>query len=218
MSSSAGVRVARLALRMAGRAGLRGLVVAAVGRFVLRRLHRGAVEKAAAELEARAHERLPAPVARAVSSLPPGLRHAGGSALVAGRTARGAVHGGRRAGRALATGREVATTIRRPLGPDSPAAAVMARIQAETDASTRRLRSRYLAATGDPDGATDALLDVRRPAVDAEPAPAPHDTEPAPDPHDAVAPPVTRGRRRTRRPAPVSRRHKTYRPPRKPWD
>lgn len=212
MSGSAGVRMARLALRMAGRAGLRGLLVAAVGRFVLRRLHRGAVEKAAAELEARAHERLPAPMARAVSSLPPGLRHAGGSALVAGRTARGAVHGGRRAGRALATGRDVATTIRRPLGPDSPAAAVLARIQAETDASTRRLRSRYLAASGDYDGATDALLDLRRPDFDAEPV------EPAPDPHDTVAPPVTPGRRRPRRPAPVSSRRKTYRPPRKPWD
>ncbi len=205
------VRVARLGLRMAGRAGLRWLLVAAVGRFVVGRLRRSAVDKAAAELEAKAHERLPAPVARAVSSLPPVVRQAGGSAVVAGRTARGAVQGGRRAGRALGAGREAAATIRRPLRPGSPAAEMVARIQAETELSTRLLRSRYLAATGDPDGATDALLDTRQPALDPDPAA-------GPDPHDAVAPPVTRDRRRPRRPAPSPRRHKSYRPPRKPWD
>lgn len=205
------VRVARMALRMAGRAGLRWLLVAAVGRFVVARLRRSAVEKAAAELEAKAHERLPAPVARAVSSLPPAVRHAGGSAVVAGRTARGAMEGGRRAGRALGAGREAVATIRRPLRPGSPAADLVARVQAETELSSRLLRSRYLAATGDPDGATDALLDARHPVV----AP---DVVDEPSPHDAVDPPVPRGRRRPRRPAPSPRRHKGYRPPRKPWD
>lgn len=212
MSGSVTVRVARLALRMAARAGLRWLLVAAAGRFVLRRLRRSAVDKAAAELEAKAHERLPAPVARAVSSLPPVVRQAGGSAVVAGRTARGAVQGGRRAGRALGAGREAAATIRRPLRPGSPAAELVARIQTETELSTRLLRSRYLAATGDADGATDALLDVRQPAaVDPE-------VIAEADPHDAVAPPVARGRRRPRRPAPSPRRNRSYRPPRKPWD
>jgi len=205
------VRLARLALRMAGRAGLRWLAVAAIGRLVLGRLRRSAVEKAAAELEAKAHERLPAPVARAVSSLPPAVRQAGGSAVVAGRTARGAVQGGRRAGRALGAGREAAATVRHPLRPGGPAAELMARVQAETELSTRLLRSRYLAATGDPDGATDALLDTRQSGLGP--------VEPAePDPHDAVAPPVARGRRRPRRPAPSPRRHRSYRPPRKPWD
>ncbi|MEZ5408769.1 MAG: hypothetical protein R2761_12140 [Acidimicrobiales bacterium] len=201
--------MARLALRMAGRAGLRWLVVAAAGRFVLRRLRRSAVDRAAAELEAKAHERLPAPVARAVSSLPPAVRQAGGSAVVAGRTARGAMQGGRRAGRALGAGREAVATIRRPLRPGGPGAELAARIQAETDVNTRLLRSRYLAATGDAEGATDALLDTRQqPAVELV----------EPDPHDAVDPPVARGRRRPRRPAPSPRRHRSYRPPRKPWD
>lgn len=215
MSGSMTVRVARLGLRMAGRAGLRWLLVAAVGRFVVGRLRRSAVDKAAAELEAKAHERLPAPMARAVSSLPPAVRQAGGSAVVAGRTARGAVQSGRRAGRALGAGREAVATIRRPLRPGSPAAEMVARIQAETELSTRLLRSRYLAATGDPDGATDALLDIRQPALDPALDP---DVVGEPDPHDAVAPPVARGRRRPRRPAPSPRRHKSYRPPRKPWD
>lgn len=209
--SSVTVRIARLALRMAGRAGLRWLLVATAGRFVLSRLRRSAVDRAAAELEARAHERLPAPVARAVSSLPPAVRQAGGSAVVAGRTARGAVQGGRRAGRALGSAREMAATIRRPLRPGSPAAELVARIQSETELSTRLLRSRYLAATGDPDAATDALLDIRQPALDP-------DVVGEPDLHDAVAPPVARGRRRPRRPAPSPRRHRSYRPPRKPWD
>lgn len=206
------VRVARLALRMAGRAGLRWLLVAAVGRFVVGRLRRSAVDKAAAELEAKAHERLPAPMARAVSSLPPAVRQAGGSAVVAGRTARGAVEGGRRAGRALGAGREAVSTIRHPLRAGGPAAELVARVQAETELSTRLLRSRYLAATGDPDGATDALLDLRQPVVDPDVV-----DEPS-SPHDAVNPPVARGRRRPRRPAPSPRRHKSYRPPRKPWD
>ena len=205
------VRVARLALRMAGRAGLRWLVVAAIGRLVLGRLRRSAVDKAAAELEAKAHERLPAPVARAVSSLPPSVRQAGGSAVVAGRTARGAMQGGRKAGRALGAGREAVATIRRPLRPGSPAAELAARIQAETELSTRLFRSRYLAATGDSEAATDALLDTRSPVARSG-------LGPEPDPHDAVAPPVARGRRRPRPPAPSPLRNKSYHPPRKPWD
>ena len=152
--------VARTALRLASRAGLRWIVVAASARFVLRRLRRGAVERAAAELEARAHEKLPAPAARAVSALPPGIRHAGGSAVVATRTARRAVSSGRRATRATRDHRNQVTSR------VAAARDTLHRIRHETDASSRRLRSRYLGAAVGADAATDALLDFRDPGLE----------------------------------------------------
>jgi hypothetical protein len=210
--------LARMALRLAVRAGWRWLVLAAGARFVLRRLSRRAVERATAELEASAHNRLPVPVARAVSSLPPGVRSAGGTALVAGRTARTAFTRGRQA-------RRVTQTRHRQLQARwASARATLDRMQDETDASTRRLRSRYLGAAVGPSAAVDALVDrvgSSRPLVE-DPllgGPDPFHGDPV-DPHAAVAPPVSPGRRRGRRApgAPANRPRRTYRPPPKPWD
>lgn len=194
--------LARVARRLARRGGLRWLALAALGRYVLRHLRRSAVERAAAELEARAHQRLPAPMARAVSALPPEIRNVGGSAVVATRAARRTVSGGRRAGRLTRDGRAQVVASW-----DSARGAVD-RLRSETDDSTRRLRSRYLAATVGPEAATDALLDVA----------AHHRAEI--DPLSAVVGPVRPGRWRARpraRSGP-DRPSRTYRPPPKPWE
>ena len=194
--------LARVALRLARRGGLRWLVAAALGRLVLRHLSHSAVERAAAELEAKAHQRLPAPMARALSALPPEVRNVGGSALVATRAARRTVSGGRRAGRLTRDGRaQVTARVDSAWG-------VVGRLRAERDDSARRLRSRYLAATVGPDAATDALLDVASP------------DRVLADPHLGVAEPVRPGRRRARprRRSGPDRPSRSYRPPPKPWD
>lgn len=221
--------LARVGLRLASLVGLRWMVVAALGRFVVRRLSRSAVERAAADLEARARDRLPAPAARAVAALPPPVLHAGGSAVVATRAARSALAGGRRAHRVTRRGRD---RVGAGVG---AARGGWARIQGETDATARSLRSRLIRATLGPTAATDALLDRHRVGSGADEVDLVDAADPAPvkavdvvdrhpggtdDPHDRVASPVTPGRRRARpalpsRPDRASRR---YQVPPKPWD
>lgn len=191
--------------RLLSRLGLRWVILGAISRFVARRFGRSTVERAGRDLEERAQERLPAPVAKVVSNLPPEVLNAGGSAVVAGRAARGAVHTTRRASQ-LATG-----GTRRAAAGFGAARSALDQVRDESDASGRRLRARYLDATIGPGAATDALLD-RRPAAIEE-----LDLD---SPHDEVPQPVTKGRmRRRRRPLPtVNRMRRGYRPEPKAWD
>ncbi len=191
--------------RLLSRLGLRWVVIGAISRFVARRFGRATVERAGRDLEERAQERLPAPVAKAVSNLPPEVLNAGGSAVVAGRAARGAVHTTRRASR-LATG-----STRRAASSLGAARSALDQVRDERDASGRRLRARYLEATVGPGAATDALLD-RRP-TDAE-------EFGLDSPHDEVPQPIAGGRmrRRRRQPTTVNRMRRGYRPEPKAWD
>ena len=201
------------------------MIVSAVGRFLIRRFGRSTIEQAGRDLEHATRQRLPAPVARVVPALPPEVVQLGGSALVAGRAAKGAVATTRRAGR-LATGATNRTTA--GIGAVSSAVGrgrnlaggARAQLGDEVERSRRRLRADYLAATVGPDAATDALLDVRPDGLDLE-----HESdqlqpgEPA-DPHGSVPDPVAPGRYRRRRrpPALVGRMRRGYRPPARPWD
>ncbi|MEM9132043.1 MAG: hypothetical protein AAGE88_06865 [Actinomycetota bacterium] len=207
-------------IRLVGRLGLRWLILNALARWVLRRFGRSRVEAAVEELEQRAAEKLPAPVADAVSRLPVEAKQVGGSAVVATRAARSAAVGSRRVA-SVATG-----TSRRVASVPTAARDVVDRVRVQTEASRRRLRHQYLAETVGPDAATDALLDVR-----TEPPPSSRygggdETTfgaaggPLDDPHDHVPDPVRRGRRRFRRrpTRPVARMRRSYRPPDKPWD
>ncbi len=211
--------LARIALRLAARVGLRWMVVAALARIVIRGLSRGALARATAEIEATAHQRLPAPVARAVSALPPEVRNAGASVVLAGRAARTAVSSGRRATR-MTRARTAQVTAGFGV-----ARQTLNRIQAETDASARRLRARYLRATAGSDASTDSLLDARTLGAGLDDARA-GDVESvvdgivSGDPHQGVAGPISPGRRRARprRAQPVNRPRRGYRPPPKAWD
>lgn len=197
--------------RRLGRFGLRWLVLRAAVRFVGRRFGRATIERAALDLEAVARERLPAPVARAVSALPPEARTASGSAVVAGRAARGAYTATRRAGRAATIGtRRLTATVE---GARAAPARFREQLRTETEASERELRARYIEASFGAAAATDSLLDVRsRSGLDRSAAD--H------DPHVDVPPPVPVGRRRfrPRLPRAVNRVRRTYRQPAKPWD
>ena len=222
--------------RLLSRLGLRWLVISAIGRYVVRRLGQATVEQAGRDLQATAEDRLPAPLDRAVSSLPPEAVQLGGTAVVAGRAARGAVVTTRRAGRVAsgATRRGAAGIgAARSIAERSRAAIddVRDQLATETDSSRRRLRARYLGATVGPSAATDALLDARVTGAtdhdrieddDRHPTDAINavDTIGDTDPHDRVPEPVTPGRRRRRRtrPALIDRVQRTYRPPSKPWD
>jgi hypothetical protein len=193
----------RLSVRLSLRGGLRWVVVAAAARFVVRRLSRGAVERATAELEARAHQRLPAPVARAVSALPPEVRTAGGSAVVAARAARRTLSGGRAVTRAGRSGTAQVLAVR--FGVRNR----WGELHDGTDEAARQLRARYLRWSDGPDAATDSLLDLRS-ETGGEPV----------EPHDVVPGPILRGRRRAHR-RPVTRPDRpsrTYRRPARPWD
>ncbi len=203
----------RFVLRLANRLGLRWLIASAIGRYVIRRYGRTTVERAGRDLEASARQRLPAPVADRIPALPAEAVQLGGSAVVAGRAARGAVATTRRAGRLageasartserMGVARAIVTRGRRPID------RARHELRHEVDSSRRRLQADYLDHTVGPDAATDALLDGR-----AEPAG-------RREPHTAVPDPVAEGRRRTqRRTHPVvDRMRRSYRPPRKPWE
>ena len=193
----------RWLIRLLSRLGLRWLVIGVVARFVARKFGRRTVERAADELEAKANQVLPAPVARAVSALPVEVRHVGGSALVAGRAARTAVNTSRRAGRfATSTSRRVVSGV-------GAARAAVRTVKEETDASTRQLRARYLEATVSREAATNSMLSTRA-----------LDSRSLDDPHDLVPGPVPAGRMRSRRrPSQVVHRiRRSYRPTPKAWE
>lgn len=200
-------------IRLAMRLGLRWLILSALVQWIIRRFGRRKVDEATVELDELAAERLPAPVARAVTALPPEAKNVGGSAVVAARAARSAATTSRRAARI--TGR----ASRRVSAVPASARGLVDRVRHETDASRRRLRSQYLAEMVGPDAATDALLDVRTgpPAADVA---AQDDPEWVDDPHEWLPDPVPDGRRRFRnRPPPlVQRVRRCYRPVPKPWD
>ena len=188
--------------RRAARSGLRWLVVSAGVRFAARRVGRHQVARARDDLTARANDRLPAPVARAVTALPDAVLDAGGTAVVAGRTARRAAVVSGRAGRLA---RRTSGRVGRQVG---AARHLVDDVRRESEATRRLLWSDYLDVTRGPDAATDALLDVRSTGVDDV------------DPHEQVPPPIPAGRLRARRrPTPaVNRVTRRYRPPLKPWD
>lgn len=206
--------LARLAIRL----GLRWVVAGAVARLVARRFTRSTISAATEELDQRA-QNLPAPVARAVSALPPEARQMGGTALAAGRAARTAASTSRRAGtmarRASRWGWGAAATVR---GTAGSVRGGVDRVRHESEASRRRLRAQYLSATLGPEAGTDALLDIR-----TEPDPPPMSVDDDgldPSLHDEVPGPVRPGRRRrVAVPAtPVNRRRRSYRPQPRPWD
>lgn len=97
--------------RLANRFGLRWLIASVIGRYLARRYGRATVERAGRELEANTRQRLPAPVVDRLPPLPPQAVQLGGSAVVAGRAARGAVATTRRA---RARWKPVAPTEPRP--------------------------------------------------------------------------------------------------------
>ncbi len=197
----------RLVIRLLSRLGLRWLIIGGATRMVARRFGRNSVQRATEDLEAKA-ENLPAPVARVVRALPVEARQVGGSAVVAGRAARSAIGTTRRVGYLART------TSRRAASSVGAARAAVDSVKVETEASGRRLRARYLAATVGPNAATDSLLDIRTSPVEPDPS------DPSNDPHDQVPDPVARGRLRSRRQAVpiVGRMRRAYRPSPKPWD
>lgn len=192
-------------LRFLTRLGLRWVVAGAVARYLARRFGRTTVERATEELEVKAQERLPAPLANLVTALPPEAKQIGGSAVVAGRAARGAVNTSRRVG-------EVATSAsRRASAGAGSVRGVLDGVREETESSRRRLQARYLGAQFGADAATDSLLDLR-----SQPEP----RGPDDDLHQRVPSSVASGRRRAIRQTPrvVQRVRRTYRPVRKPWE
>lgn len=192
-------------IRLLTRLGLRWVVAGAVVRYLARRFGRTTVERATEELELKAQERLPAPLSNLVTALPPEAKQIGGSAVVAGRAARGAVNTSRRMG-------EVATsTSRRASAGAGSVRSILDGVRVETESSRRRLIARYLGAQFGRDAATDALLDLRDgPGADG----------PEHDLHEKVPPSVASGRRRALRPKrqSVDRVRRTYRPISKPWE
>ncbi|MCP3987642.1 MAG: hypothetical protein GY724_01090 [Actinomycetia bacterium] len=210
--------VIRFSIRLLSRLGLRWLIIGGAARMVARRLGRSTVQRATEELEAKA-ENLPAPVARAVRALPAEARQVGGSAVVAGRAARSALGTTRRASQLART------TSKRAASSAGAARVAVDSVKAETEASGRRLRARYLAATVGPNAATDSLLDVRTSPFESDSPSRDLDLDSQSpqsqyEPHDRVPGPVGRGRLRSRRRAApvVGRMGRTYRPSPKPWD
>lgn len=197
--------------RLLGRLGLRWMVLGSLARYAARRFGRSTIDRATDDLEARARERLPAPVADLVSSLPVEAKRAGGSAIVAGRAARTAVTTSRRAGQVATVG------TRRAVAGAGAFRTVATRLRDESDASARHLRARYLAATEGRDAATDSLLDLRPAELSGGLSAG---DESADDPHVGVPDPVLSGRRRSRRRSKptVDRMRRGYRPALKPWD
>ncbi|MEM7271583.1 MAG: hypothetical protein AAF547_00760 [Actinomycetota bacterium] len=179
---------------------LRWVAAGAAVRFLVRKTTARQVEQAAADLE----ERLPQPVRRALEVVPDGAMWAGGSAVVAGRTARRVAVGTRTVGRVGVEGtRRVNDGVARirNLGDD---------VGREVEIARRQLTSRYLEATDGPTAADDTLLDLRRDRrADAE------------DELPTVRPATRRGRwraERRRRSAGVARVQRSYRPASRPWD
>ncbi len=198
---------------------LRWFAVGAVARYVLRRSTSRSVDRAAAEIE----ERLPAPVRSALAAVPADAIRAGGSAVVAGRTARRFATGSRRMTR-LATdgGRRVSDGVHR-------VRSIGDEIGHEAEQKRRELRAQYLRATRGNAAADDAMLDLRGDGPDGR-----NDEGYGPDDRrsdggswlDADEPPrvrepIRQGRWRAGKSLgspPVSRVQRSYRPTSRPWD
>lgn len=202
------------------------VAMASLARTVLRRGATRQVDEASADLE----QRLPEPVRTALTRLPGDPVRLGGSAVVAGRSARQVAVGAGRVSRAADGGRR-----RLVRGADRAATAfdgrprparsgrdladrLGAEVRAETDASARDLRSRMLLASRGQAAADDALLDARSMTAEA----ASGTMAAGGDGWRSGTPPeVRRGRwRAPRRRAKeqVARVQRTYQQPRRSWD
>lgn len=182
---------------------LRWFALGTIVRFALRRLTTRSVDKATADFE----ERLPTPVRKAMEIIPADAARAGGSAVVAGRTARRMATGTKRASQAVGDRRQrIAEGMGRlrSIGDD---------IATEAESRRRELKADYLRATEGNGAADDVLLDLR-----------PEDTSISTDSVDELpelSDPVRGGRWRADRrlgQATVNRVQRSYRPRSKPWD
>lgn len=201
--------------RLAGRR-LGWLAVGSAARVVLKRGASDRVDRAATELG----DRLPPTVRAAVETLPGDPLRVGGTAVVAGRSARQAAAGAAEVSRVAGAGRRrvvdgvtvVSGAIDARPRPVRAGRMLSDRfgqeVADESERAERRLRSRLLRHLGDDTAADDALLDLR-------PGPADEPWNPPETP-----PPVQTGRLRRRRPVepPVDRVQRTYQRPRRPWD
>ncbi|MEM7341983.1 MAG: hypothetical protein AAF467_25295 [Actinomycetota bacterium] len=207
-------------IRFVFRSGLRWFILTLLGRVVARWVGARTVARATTELEARAERHLPESVARTVVALPDEAKQAAGTALVAGRAARTAARTSSRVVKGTAgASRQVARAVSSTGGGLSQARHlvddVRDQVRAETEASSRRLKAQYLGTMVGPEAEFDAMLDRRfDPDVDGDAGLSVDDL------HEAVPEPVSRGRRRARKPllGRPQRRSRRYQPPTKPWD
>lgn len=195
---------------------LRWFVVGGVARFVLRRTAARSVDQATADIEAK----LPAPVRKALQVVPADAVRAGGSAVVAGRTAKQVAVTTHRVTKATSDrGRRLSDGVNR-------FRTIGAEIGLEADSKRRELKAEYLRVTEGNGAADDALLDVRAgrrrgslSGADTSGHPFVED-----DPDDdlpKIDPPVRTGRWRAEkrlRAGAVARVQRSYRPLTRPWD
>lgn len=186
------------------------LAVGAGVKYVARTGVGRSVDEAAAKIE----DRLPAPVAKAANALPGDIVKAGGAAVVSARAARHSARAAKTGGLLAAKVTKAGVHLGSQAGSLRPGPAVADRIRAvrgsiseQADADQRELRADFLRYSGDEEGATNALLDLRDERSDG----------PLPEVPDAIA----SGRRRfvaSRRPPVIDRVQRSYRRPSKPWD
>ena len=200
---------------------LRWFAIGTLSRYLLRRSTSRSFARSVDDATAEIEQRLPDPVLRLLGAVPADATRAGGSALVAARTARRVASGSRRAGRFVAVGGRRAT--------DGVARirSIGSEIGYEAEARRRELRAEYLRVTRGNAAADDALIDVR---PDVRPAPlGPHGRSlghqvrraGSDDPLPEIDGPVRSGRWRAggrHRPPSVDRVQRSYRPRRAPWD
>lgn len=195
---------------------LRWFVVGGVARFVLRRTAARSVDQATADIEAK----LPAPVRKALQVVPADAVRAGGSAVVAGRTAKQVAVTTHRVTKATSDrSRRLSAGVNR-------FRAIGSEIGQEADAKRRELKAEYLRVTEGNGAADDALLDVRTGPIGSNDRAIDHAerfsaTNDAGDALPDVDPPVRSGRWRAEkrlRSGAVARVQRSYRPRTRPWD
>lgn len=187
---------------------LRWFVLGGAVRFVLRRTAARSVDQATADIEAK----LPGPVRKALEVVPADAVRAGGSAIVAGRTAKRVAVNTHRVTKA--------TSERRRRLSDGVARfrTIGSEIGREAETRRRELTAEYLRVTEGNGPADDAMLDIRNDRDRrVEPVDADYDDGDLPE----VDPPVRTGRWRAERRLPagaVARVQRNYRPRTRPWD
>lgn len=195
---------------------LRWFAVGTLVRFFIRRSASRSVDRATADLE----ERLPGPLRKAMDIVPADAVRAGGSAVVAGRTARRVASGTRSASRLAGDrGRRVAEGMHRirSIGDE---------IGREAEHKRRELKADYLRVTRGNGAADDALLDLRGDEESPRHRSSVEDGNHRHDPfHEEDLPevqdPIRRGRWRAERrlgSTMVNRVQRSYRQPSRPWD
>lgn len=184
---------------------LRWFIVGGVARFVVRRTASRSVDQAAADIEAK----LPAPVRKALQVVPADAVRAGGSAVVAGRTAKQVAVTTHRVTKATSDrGRRLSEGVSR-------VRAIGTEIGYEADSKRRELKAEYLRVTEGNGAADDALLDIRTGVRSVDGHEAMDDELPE------LEPPTRSGRWRAEKrlaAGPVARVQRSYRPLKRPWD